>query len=163
MCQCLGNWSRELVGVVFRILNSPWCLGASFAFGWVVLTLVPSSQTCWFMVNFCDGVVGPFRFMTSVATCSAVETSRHIWSKALSRSSTAGSREAKFTGGMNSGWKPYQTWNGDRPVALCAWTLWANSVNGSRSAQLSCWKLQKTRKNYSISWLTHSVSPSVCG
>jgi hypothetical protein len=163
MRQCLGSWSRELVGVVLRILNGPWHLGASFAFRWVVLTLVPSSQTCWLMVNFCDDVVGPFHFMTSVATCSTAETSRRIWSRALSRSSIVGSQEAKFTGGMNSGWKPYQTWNGDCPIALCARTLWANSVNGSRSAQLSCWKLQKTRKNCSISWLTHSVLPSVCG
>jgi hypothetical protein len=69
--------------------------------------LVPLSQTCWFMVNFCDGEVGPFLFITSVATCSAAETLWRIWSKALSRSLTVGSREAKFTGGMNSGWKPY--------------------------------------------------------
>jgi hypothetical protein len=127
-----------LVGVVFRILNGPWRLGASLAFGWVVLTFVPSSQTCWFAVNFCDGVVGPFRFMTSVATCSAVETSQRIWSRVLSRSLTVGSREAKFTGGINSGWKLYQTWNGDRPIALCAQMLWVNLANGSRSAQLSC-------------------------
>jgi hypothetical protein len=138
MRQCLGNWSCELVGVVHRILNGPWHLGASLAFGWVVLTLVPLSQTCWFVMNFCDGVMGPFCFMTSVATCSTAETSRRIWSRALSWSSTAGSQEAKFTGGMNSGWKPYQTWNGDRPVALCARMLWANSANGSRFAQLSC-------------------------
>jgi hypothetical protein len=103
MHQCLGNWSHELVGVVLRILNGLWRLGASLAFGWVVLTFVPSSQTCWFVVNFCDGVGGPFCFMTSIATCSAAETSRHIWSKTLSRSSTAGSWEVKFTGGMNSG------------------------------------------------------------
>jgi hypothetical protein len=90
------------------------------------------------MVNFCNGVVGPFCFMTSVATRSATETSQRIWSKALSQSSTVGSREVKFTGGINSGWKLYQTWNGDHPVALCARTLWANSANGSRSAQLSC-------------------------
>jgi len=109
MCQCLGSWSHELVGVVLRILNGPWRLGASLAFGWVVLMLVPSSQTCWFMVNFCDGVVGPFHFITSVATCNAVETLRRIWSKALSRSLTVGSQEVKFTGGMNSGWKLYQT------------------------------------------------------
>jgi hypothetical protein len=138
MRQCGGNLSHELVDVVLRILNGPWCLGASLAFGWVVLTLVPSSQTCWFVVNFCDSVVGPFHFITSAATCSAVETSRRIWSKALSCFSTTGSRDVKFTGGINSGWKPYQTWNGDRPVVLCAQTLWANSANGSRSAQLSC-------------------------
>jgi hypothetical protein len=109
MHQCLSNWGRELVDVVFRILNGPWHLGASLAFGWVVLMLVPSSQTCWFMVNFYNGTVGPFHFMTLVATCSAAETLRQIWSKALSRSLMVGSREAKFTGGMNSGWKLYQT------------------------------------------------------
>ena len=124
MCQCLGNWSCELVVVVLRILNGPWRLGASLAFGWVVLTFVPLSQTCWFVVNFCNSVVGPFRFITSVATCSAVETLRCIWSKTLNWSSTAGSWEAKFTGGINSGWKLYQTWNGDRLIALYAWTLW---------------------------------------
>jgi hypothetical protein len=46
---------------------------------------------------------------------------------------------------------------------LCAQTLWANSANGSRSAQLSCWKLQKTWKNCLISWFMRLVSPSVCG
>jgi hypothetical protein len=107
MCQCVGNLSHELVGVVLKILNGLWHLGASLAFGWVVLTLVSSSQTCWFVVNFCDGVVAPFCFMTSVATCSAAETSRRIWSRALSRSSTIGSRKVKFMGGINSGWKPY--------------------------------------------------------
>jgi len=65
--------------------------------------------------------------------------------------------------GMNSGWKPYQTWNGNHPIALCAQTLWANSANGSRSSQLSYWKLQKTWRNCLISWFTHSVLPSVCG
>jgi hypothetical protein len=73
------------------------------------------------------------------------------------------SRESrgKVDWGMNSGWKPYQTWNGDHPIVLCVWMLWVNSVNRSRSAQLSCWKLQKTWKNCSISWFTRSVSPSV--
>jgi len=41
--------------------------------------------------------------------------------------------------------------------------LWANSMNGMSSAQLSCWKLQKIRRYCSSSWLTLSVSPSVCG
>jgi hypothetical protein len=91
MRQCLGNWSHELVGVVLRILNGPWHLGASLAFGWVVLMLVPLSQTCWFVVNFCNGAVGPFHFMTLVVTCSAAETSWQIWSKALSQSLMAGS------------------------------------------------------------------------
>ena len=163
MHQCLGSWSQELVGVVLRILNGPWHLGASFAFRWVVLTLVSFSQTHWSVVNFCDGVVGPFCFITSVATCSAAETSRCIWSRALSQSLTAGSQEVKFTKGMNSGWKPYQTWNGDCPIALCARMLWANLVNRSRSAQLSYWKLQKTQKNCSISWFMCLVLPSVCG
>ena len=35
-------------------------------------------------------------------------------------------------------------------------------MNGSRSAQLSTWKLQNTWRYCSNSWLTHSVSPSVC-
>ena len=41
---------------------------------------------------------------------------------ALRQSSMVGRCVAKLTGGMNSGWKPYQTWNGDCPVALWART-----------------------------------------
>ena len=69
----------------------------------------------------------------------------------------------KFTGGMNSGWNPYQTSDGDFPVALCCCALCANSMKGISSTQLSCWKLQNTRRYCSNSWLTCSVSPLVCG
>ncbi len=70
---------------------------------------------------------------------------------------------AKLTGGMKSGWKPYHIANGDFPVALCCLALWANSMKGTSLVQLSCSKLQKMQKYCSNSWLTLSVSPSVCG
>ena len=70
---------------------------------------------------------------------------------------------AKLIGGMNSGWKPYQTWNRDWLVTLCFLTLCTNSVKGRSLAQFSYWKLQKTQNNCLISWLMCSVSPSVCG
>ena len=68
-----------------------------------------------------------------------------------------------LAGGLNSGQYLYHTSNGDFPVTLCACVLWVNSINGSRSAQLSAWKLQKTWRYCSNSWLTRSVSPLVCG
>src|SRR5437588_4981819 len=34
---------------------------------------------------------------------------------------------------------------------------------GRREAQLSCWKFPQMHRYCSISWLTHSDSPSICG
>src|SRR5712675_356190 len=123
MRQAGGSCKRELVGVVERILKGPCRLGASLALGWVVLMLEPSSQTSWPGENVCDGIPGPLRFMTSAATFNAAVTSAQICSRDFSRSSTEGSCEEKSMGGRNSGWNPYQTWNGERPVAACARTL----------------------------------------
>ena len=81
-------------------------------------------------------------FMTSAATFSAAVTSARICSRVRRRSSTVGILEAKLTGGMNSGWKPYHTSNGDFPVALCCLALCANSMKGISATQLSTWKLQ---------------------
>ena len=75
MHQVGGNCSRELVGVVNIILKGPCHFGASLAFGWVVLTLVPSSHTSWFGEKVWDRVKGSFRFMISDATARAAETS----------------------------------------------------------------------------------------
>src|SRR5712672_2935290 len=136
MRQAGGSCKRELVGVVERILKGPCRLGASLALGWVVLMLEPSSQTSWPGENVCDGIPGPLHFITSVATFNAAVTSARICSRDFSRSSTEGSCEEKSIGGRNSGWNPYQTWNGERPVAACARTLWANSAKGSKLAQL---------------------------
>jgi len=36
-------------------------------------------------------------------------------------------------------------------------------MRGSNVAQSSCWKFPQIRRYCSISWLTHSDSPSVCG
>ena len=52
------------------------------------------------------------------ATCKAAETSVQSWSMVLSHSSTEGIWDVVEMGGRNSGWKPYQTWKGERPVAL---------------------------------------------
>ena len=76
-------------------------------------------------------------FITSAATLRAAVTSDLICSKAQRRSSTVGILVAKFTGGMNSGLKPYQISNGDLPVALCCLALCANSMKGISSTQLS--------------------------
>jgi hypothetical protein len=101
--------------------------------------------------------------MTSAATANAAVTSDRIWSRVLSCSSTVGILVVKCTGGINSGLKPYQISKGDFPVALCCQVLCANSMKGISSTQLFCWKLPKTQRYCSNSWLTLSVSPSVCG
>ena len=103
MRQVGGNCRHELVGVVDRILKGPCRFGASLAFGWVVLTLVPSSHTSWFEAKVWDRVEGPFRFMISDATARAAETSERSWLRTLSRSSTVGICEDKVTDGRNSG------------------------------------------------------------
>ena len=74
MCQVEGNCSRELVGMIDRILKGPCHFGASLAFGWVVLTLVPFSHTSWFGAKVWNRMEGPFRFMISDATARAAET-----------------------------------------------------------------------------------------
>ena len=45
----------------------------------------------------------------------------------------------------------------------CGRALCANLIRGSNIAQLSCWKFPQMQRYCSISWLTCSDSPSVCG
>ena len=97
------NCSYALVGMVDIILKGLCRFGASLAFGWVVLTLVPSSHTSWFGVKVWDGVEGPFHFMILVATARAAETSERSWLRTLSCSFTVEICEVKVTGGRNSG------------------------------------------------------------
>ena len=59
------------------------------------------------------------------------------------------------------GWYPIMSWNGDFPVVECGWMLWMNSAIGMLSAHEDGFSPQYIRKYISISWLTHSVSPSV--
>ena len=132
MCQVGGNCSCELVGVVNIILKGLCHFGVSLAFGWVVLTLVPSSHTSWFGEKVWDGVEGPFCFMISDATARAAETSERSWLRTLSYSFTVKICKVKVTGGRNSNWKPYQISKGECPVALWDLMLWANSAKGSR-------------------------------
>ena len=138
ICQDFGR-SQELIGVVVRILKGPRCLSVSLAFKCVVLTFVPFNQTNCPSLKVTNGKWGPFHIISSVATFRGAETSVWRQFRVLSHSSTDGRWEAKLTGGRNSGWKPYQIWNGECPVALWAWILWANLAKGSKSAQLSCW------------------------
>ena len=128
----------------------------------MVWILVPSSQTRSPVWNTWDGILGLVCFMISEATSRAAVTSDRTWFMVRNRSSTVGMVVVNLAGGLNLGRYLYQTSNGDFPVALWARALWANSMNGSRSAQLSTWKLQNTWRYCSNSWLTHSVSPSVC-
>ena len=108
MRQAGGSCSFKLVGVVYRILKGPCRLGASLAFGCVVLMFVPSNQTICSVLKVWDAIGGPFLFITSAATFKAAKTSFWSCCKAFRRSSTTGIREARFTRGRNSGWKPYQ-------------------------------------------------------
>src|ERR1700684_4719491 len=108
--------------------------------------LVPSSQTRSPSLKTLESTAGPERFIVSAATFSAAVTSFRIWSNERRRSSTVGIVVAKFKGGMKSGWYPYHTWKGEWLVALWVLALWANSMKGTSSAQLSTWKLQKTRR-----------------
>ena len=103
MRQAGGSCSFKLVGVVYRILKGPCHLEASLAFGCIVLTFVPSSQTICPVLKVCDAVGGPFLFMTSAATFKAAEMLFRSCCKVFRRSSTTGIREARFTGGRNSG------------------------------------------------------------
>ena len=109
----LGRISLLLVIVEYMTLNGPCRLGASFAFGCVVCMLVPSSQTKLPSLKVLDGHSGPIRFMVSAAIFKAAVTSFRIRSMDLSLSSTVGMVVVKFNGGMNSGWYPYQTSNGE--------------------------------------------------
>ena len=112
----------------------PEALAVSLAFGCVVLTFVPSNHTSCPSLKATKGEWGPFHVIISAATFRVAETS--VWRQfsVLSHSSTDGRWEAKLTGGRNSGWKPYQIWNGECLVALWARMLWANSAKGSKSA-----------------------------
>ena len=101
--------------------------------------------------------------MISAAFFSAAVTSLRMFSMCRRRSSTAGNLVANDRGGMNVGVNPYHISKGGFLVAWCGRALWANSMKGMSWDQLSCWKLQKIRRYCSSSWLTLSVSPSVCG
>ena len=133
----LGRSSFVLVWVEYTTLNGPCLLGASFAFGCVVCMLVPSNHTRSPSVNSFEGSFGPERFIVLAASFRAAVTSFRIQSMERRRSSTVGIVVAKFSGGINSGWYPYHTWNGEWVVALWVLALWANSMNGISSAQLS--------------------------
>ena len=82
--------------------------------------------------------------MMSEATSRAAITFNRTWFMVRNCSSMVGIVVVNLAGGLNLGRYPYQTSNGDFPVALWARALWANSMNGSKSAQLSTWKLQNT-------------------
>ena len=116
MCHDLGRVSLLLVVVEYMTLNGPCHLGANFAFGCVVCMLVPSNQTRSPSLKVLDDCSGPVHFMVSAAVFRAAVTSFRIWSIDLSLSSTVGMVVAKFNGGINSGWYPYQTSNGEWPV-----------------------------------------------
>ena len=135
-----------LVMVVETTLKGPCCWGANLALGCVVWMFVPSNQTRSPVWNTWDGVLGLVHFMMSEATSRVAITSGHTWFMVHNRSSTVGMVVVNLAGGLNSGRYPYQTSNGDFPVALWACALWANSMNGSKSAQLLTWKSQNTRR-----------------
>ena len=144
--QVFGRTNLLLVAVVETTLKGPCRRGANLAFGCVVWIFVPSSQTRSPVWNTWDGVLGLVRFMMSEATSRAAVTSDRTWFMVRNRSSTVGIVVVNLAGGLNLGQYLYQTSNGDLPVALWARALWANSMNGSKSAQLSTWKLQNTRR-----------------
>ena len=101
--QDLGRRSRELVGVVVRILKGPRHLSVSLAFGCVVLTLVPSNQTSCPSLKVTKGERGPFCVIISAATFRAAETSVQRRFSVLRRSSTNRRWKTKSTGERNSG------------------------------------------------------------
>jgi hypothetical protein len=103
MCQVGGNCSCELMDVVDRILKGSCRFETSLVFGWVVLTLVPSSHTSWFGAKVWDGVESPFCFMILNATARVAEMLEQSWLRTLSHSFTIGICEVKVTGGRNSG------------------------------------------------------------
>ena len=94
---------------------------------------------------------------------SAAVTSLHICSKYWMHSSTLWSLVWSCKGSLKVGWKPYQTSNGDLWVLQWGRALCANSMMGRSVAQLSCWKFPQIWRYCSITWLTRSNSPSVCG
>ena len=120
-----------------------------------------SSHTRSFSLNQNVGPSGQDAFMISAAFLREAATSPHICSRCRSHSSTTGNLVANRRGGMNVSVNLYHISKGDFLVALWGRALWANSMNGIRCNQLSCWKLQKTWRYCSISWLTLSVSLSV--
>ena len=117
-------------------MKGPCCRGANLALGCVVWIFVPSNQTRSPVWNMWDGVLDLVRFMTSEATLRAAVTSNHTWFMVRNCSSTVGMVMVNLAGGLNLGQYLYHTSNGDFPVVLCACALWANSINGRRSAQL---------------------------
>ena len=90
MCQAGGNCSFELVGIVYRILKGLCRLGASLAFGCVVLMFVPSSQTICSVLKVWDVIGGPFLFIILAATFKAAETLFRSCCKVFRCSSTPG-------------------------------------------------------------------------
>jgi hypothetical protein len=129
----------------------------------VVCTLVPSNHTRSPGLNLYVALEVFVLLITSAATVNAAVTSDLIWSRVQRHSSTVGILVVKCTGEINSSLKPYQILKRDFPVVLCCRALCANSMKGISSTQLSCWKLPKTRRYCSSSWLTLSVSTSVWG
>jgi hypothetical protein len=78
MRQNLGRANLQLVGVEYTTLNGPCHLGANLALGCVVWMFVPSSQTRSPGLNWCDGILGPVRFMVSATTFRVAVTSDQI-------------------------------------------------------------------------------------
>ena len=85
----------------------------------------------------------------------------HALTSSSSLFSTAGKSVLFVMSGSACGWYPIISWNGDFPVVECGWILWMNSAIGMLSAHEDGFSPQYIRKYVSISWLTHSVSPSV--
>jgi hypothetical protein len=75
MRQVLGSWSLQFTPQEDKTLKGPWHLGASFAFGRVVCTLVPFNHTRSPGLNLYVAVVVFVHLITSAATVNAAVTS----------------------------------------------------------------------------------------
>src|SRR5258708_26452273 len=81
----------------------------------------------------------------------------------LAKASTASTVEVLIGSTPRCRCCPASSSNGVWWVAEWTLLLYTNSASGSQSAQSSCQWLTKTQRYTSISWLMHSVWPSVCG
>jgi len=163
ICIWDGSSNLQLVEDAQRTLKGPYRRGASLAFGCVVWRFVASSRTRSSLWKVCDSVVGPFFCISCAASSSVAVTSFCTCSRYLIHSLTLCSLVWRYSGGLKVGWNPYQTSKGDLCMLRWGQTLCANLMIGSRATQLSCWKFPHIWRYCSISWFTHSDSPSVCG
>ena len=124
--------------------------------------LLESSHTSCPLLNGVklDLVLFAIRCLASSCAASASSLS---FIKFFNRSSTAGNCVFSNESGTAIGVVPVVNSNGDLCLSECLRLLWVNSRVGSAFFHVVGLLKQYIERYASISWLNHSVVPSVCG